>query len=237
MADALDALGINLGYLITHIINLLLMMVLLYLVAYKPIVKMLSLRRERIAESLANARRAEEALASAETDRQAILDEAHSEAQRLTNEARSRADELTKQLLAEARSDAARIKEHAEAEGKAEKDMALASMRDQIIELSIAAANHLIATEMDGKKQKEIVKEFFTSLPEEAKGLGGALEVVTAVPLTQAEQKMFAAELGTDDIQFITQPGILGGVIVRGEGQQVDGSFFNQLAEMRDSLS
>jgi F-type H+-transporting ATPase subunit b len=235
--DALGKLGINLGLLIANTVNLILMIVLLYLVAYKPILNMLKKRRERIAEGINNARRAEEMVASAETDKQAVLDEARAEAQRIIAEARTRAEENANQIKAGAREEASKIVSQAQTDAAAEKAMLLADMRDQIVALSIAAANHLIGEELDAKRQKELVKDFFTALPAEARRLSGRIEVVTAVPLTAAEQKKYKADLGSEDITFVTDPRILGGVIVRSGGEQIDGSYANHLRQMQASLS
>ena len=60
----MEALGINLGYLISQIVNFTLLAVLLYFVAYKPILRMLDERSARIQKGLADAeaasKRAEE---------------------------------------------------------------------------------------------------------------------------------------------------------------------------------
>jgi F-type H+-transporting ATPase subunit b len=234
---ALGKLGINLGYLITQIVNLLLMIGLMYAVAYRPIVKMLRQRRERIAEGVNNARKAEEALASAESDRQKVLDEARAEAQKIVTEARTRAEEAAGQIRTEAEEEARRIRTQAEADAASERDRLLADMRGQIISLSMAAAGHLIGSNLDDQQQRRLVEEFFTSIPEEARGLGDSLVVVTAVPLTEGEVKRFKKELGTDDIIFQTDPGILGGVVVRSGGRQFDASFASQLASLRGALS
>lgn len=235
--DALDKIGINLGLLIANVINLTLLIVLLRLVAYRPIVNMLRQRRERIAEGINNARKAEEALASAEADRQAVIEEARAEAQRILSEARSRADEAAGQVKADAREEASRIVSQARQDATAEKEMALAGMRDQIVSLSIAAANHLIGVGLDESRQRRVVEDFFTAIPDEAKRLGGELEVITAVPLTGDEQAKFRRALNSDDITFAVDPAILGGVIVRAPGEQVDASFAHQLDGLRMSLS
>lgn len=233
---ALGALGINLGLLAANLLNVLLMILLLTVVAYRPIVKMLRTRRERIAEGLNNARRAEEALASAEADKQAILDQARAEAQRIAAEARARAEEAANQIKAEARAEANRILQEAREDAAAERAQLLAEMREQIVDLSIAAANRLIGASLDEKRQRAIITEFFTAVPEEAKTLSGALTVITAIPLTEAEQKKFKTALGTETITFEVDPAILGGVIVRGGGREVNASFANQLAELRAAL-
>lgn len=236
MADALGSLGINAGLLIAYVINVLLLLLLLRAVAYKPILNMLESRRERIAEGVNNARRAEEALASAQSDRDALLEEARTEAQRIAAEARTRANEAAEQIEQDARAEARRIVEEARRNAAGEKELALANMRDQIVSLSMAAANHLIGESLPEARQREVVHDFFTALPAEAKDLPAPLEVVTAVPMTDDEQKQAKQALGTQDVTFSTNPAILGGVIVRGEGEQIDASYRAQLDEMQTQL-
>lgn len=233
----MEALGINLGYLLSQILNFLVLFLLLQFVLYKPLLNMMAQRRERIAEGINNARKAEEALASAEADKQKILDEARAEAQKIIIEARARAEESAQQVTVEAEEEARRIRGQVDADVTAERDRLLADMRDQIVSLSIAAANHLLGTGMDEATQRKSVESFFTTMPAGAKDLGDSFFVVTAVPLTDDEKASFKKQLETDDVTFQTDPGILGGVIVRAGGRQLDGSFANQLAEMRASLS
>lgn len=234
--EALDSLGINLGYMVVYIANILLMLALLS-VAFRPITDLLEKRREREAEGVNQARKAQEALASAESDKQVIIDEARAEAQRILGEARSRAEEAAGQIRAQAQSDAQRIREQAESDAAAERQQTLADMREQIISLSIAAANHLIGESLDQKKQQQVVTDFFTNVPIEAKDLGERATVVTAIPLSDSEQKKFRDSLGSKEITFVVDPSILGGVVVRSGAQEVDNSFRYQLYAMRASLS
>jgi F-type H+-transporting ATPase subunit b len=233
----LAPLGINLGLLFAQIAAFLIIVLILWAALYRPMTNMLKQRSERIAEGLNNARRAEEALASAEADRQKILDEARAEALRITAEARTRAEEAAAKIKADAQGEAKRIGEQARADANTEKERVMVDVRDQIVSLSLAAANHLIGKNLDEKKQRAYVQEFFTGLPKEAKKLNGAMTVITAVALKVEEQKLFKKELGAKEITFKVDPSILGGVIVRAGGEQIDGSFVNQLAGMRTSLS
>jgi F-type H+-transporting ATPase subunit b len=237
LGEALGSLGINLGLLIAYTLNVLGMLIILRLVAFKPIVSMLEQRRTRIVEGINNARKADEALASAEADKKKILDEARAEAQQLVADARTRAGELEAQMKADAQAEARRILEQAQADAAAERDLALAEMREQIVSLSIAAANHLVHSGLDEKSQRAEVEKFFTALPAEAASLGDGLVVVTAVPLTDKEKAAARKDLGVENVTFETDPGILGGVIVRAAGQQIDASFASQLSSMRMSLS
>ncbi len=235
--EQLAPLGINPGMLFLQIVNFIFLLLLLWALLYRPVLNMLRSRSERIAEGLNKARQAEEALASAETDKQHILDEARAEANRITGESRSRAEEAANKVKADAQVEAKRILEQAHADASTEKERVMADLRDQIASLSVAAAGHLIGENLDDKKHKAIVTEFFTALPKEAKKLSGDVTVITAVPLNAEEQKKFQKELGAKAIAFRVDPSILGGVIVRAGGQQVDGSYAYQLASLRSSLS
>ena len=79
--------------------------------------------------------------------------------------------------------------------------------------------------------------EFFSELPADARGLGVTYAVVTtALPLTAAEQKKFQKEIGADEMEFVTDPNILGGAIVRAGDRVVDGSVRSQLGALRVHL-
>lgn len=234
----MEALGINLGYLIIQIVGFLLLVVLLNTILYKPLLGMLERRRERIAEGLNQAREAEAALARAEADRNKLLDEARQEAQRITSEARSRAEEAGKALEATARQEAQRIREQAQTEAASERDRQLADVREQVVSLSIAAANHILGQNLDEKRQRELVADFFSNVPANARNITGeSVTVTTAVPLSDNEKQKFQKEFGGKTVNFRTDPSILGGVVVRSGAQEVDASFRNQLTELRTSLS
>lgn len=234
----LAPLGLNLGYLALQIVGFLLLVLALWAILYRPLLNALANRRERIAEGLNQAREAEASLARAESDRQKLLDEARQEAQRITQEARARAEEAARALETEARQESQRIREAAQAEAAGERDRQLADMREQIIALSIAAANHLLGQNLDEKRQRQLVTDFFTDVPADVRRLAGEnVMVITAVPLSADEQQRFQKELGASDVTFRTDPGILGGVVVRAGAQEVDASFRNQLTAMRASLS
>ncbi len=234
--DALGKLGLNLGLFLAYLINVILLLFLLRAVAYKPIIRMLETRRSRIADGIENARKAEQALASAEADKQALLDEARAEAGRIISEARASADDQAKHILATANEDARRIISKAEEAARTEQEQALADLREHIASLSVAAAGHLVGSKLNDKQAHAAVKDFFSSLPAEAKALNGPATVITALPLTADEKAKFSSELASQSLTFVVDPSILGGVIVRSGGREVDASFAHQLNQMRSTL-
>ncbi len=79
----MDRLGINPGVLLANIINFAIVAVLLWALVWKPMVKALETRRERIAKGLEDARAAEQAKANAERDAQKLIDERKAAGQKI----------------------------------------------------------------------------------------------------------------------------------------------------------
>src|SRR6476469_808717 len=80
--------GLDVPHFISQVISFAIVAFLLHRFAYKPILKVLEERRQRIAEGLANAERIKQELAKAEAARQEILSKANTQANQLIEEAR-----------------------------------------------------------------------------------------------------------------------------------------------------
>jgi F-type H+-transporting ATPase subunit b len=101
--------GLNLHHLVAQMISFLIVAYCLNRFAYKPILRVLQDRRDRIAESLANADRIKAELARTETARQEVLAKAGAEGDRLIAEARAAAARVQEQETQKAVADAQRI--------------------------------------------------------------------------------------------------------------------------------
>lgn len=84
----MSELGIDWKILITQLISFSIVFFVLWRFAYKPIFTMLRWRREKIAESLANAEKIKAQLAKTEADRRAVLAQAGDLANKMIEEAR-----------------------------------------------------------------------------------------------------------------------------------------------------
>lgn len=120
--EILDQFGIQPVLLLAQIVNFLIILVVLKKFFYKPIVKMLDDRKQKIAESLKNAELIEEKLQKTEektaeiieiarTQAQEIIFESKTEAQRIFNEATRESKEAGEQILAQTRLELAKEKE------------------------------------------------------------------------------------------------------------------------------
>lgn len=89
--------GVDWSHLIAQIVSFAIVCALLYLFAYKPVLKMLTTRRELIAQGLANSEKIQAELAKTETQRQDVLAQANLEAAQLLEDARNAAARLREQ--------------------------------------------------------------------------------------------------------------------------------------------
>jgi len=119
LAEVARTFGVDWPHLAAQTISFGIVCVVLYLLAYKPILQMLEARRQQIAAGLANAERIKAELARIEAERQDILAKAGSEGKHLIEDARvaaarvhaeesRKATRAAEEILARARQEAAR---------------------------------------------------------------------------------------------------------------------------------
>ncbi len=233
----MDALGINAGFLIAQIVNFAVIVVLLGVALWRPMTRMLDERAAKIARQLEDAEVSAKARANAESEAEGIIEAARREATRLADEARGRGDEAGQAVIAAARASAEKILAEAHHKALAERDQQLADLRDQVASLAIAATHKLVGEALDEERQRKLVNEFFSTAPAAAKGIGGRVEVVSAVPLTDKEQAEVKKQTGASEIDFHVDPAIMGGLVIRSAGRVIDGSVRASLRDMAARLN
>jgi F-type H+-transporting ATPase subunit b len=244
----MEALGINLGFFLFQVFNFIIVLVILNMMAYKPIVNALENRKRKIAQSLEDARIAAEARANAEADARQILTKAQAEAADKVREATQRAETAALDVTAQAEAEAMKIRTDAIADATAERDQILANLRGQIAGLAIAATQRLIGDALDEKRQHVLIDEFFSGIKtgkvvvlQETELKGASAEITSALPLSDAEKDTVRQEItskaGAQTVAFRVDPSILGGLVVKVGDKVVDGSVSGRLDDLRQNLS
>lgn len=243
----MDKLGLNLGFFLFQVFNFTVMAILLYAWAYKPIVRSLEKRREKVAQGLEDARVAADARANAEKEAAKILAEAQAKAGQIVREATERAEAAAKDVRAAAEAEIAKARETALAEAESERNRMLGDLRGQVAALAIAAAQKLVGEALDEKRQHALLEEFFSGVKagkvvvlEEAAFKGEAAEVISALPLSDQEQqavkKDVLAKVGAQAVAFRVDPSILGGLVIKVGDKVLDGSVAGKLEGLRANL-
>lgn len=152
-------LGINGPSLIAYVVNFVILLGILSVFAYKPLLRVLDQRSERIRESLEAADRArDEAAASRETI-EGRLDEARREGQRLLEAAREGADRYRGEEMDRARQEASSFVERARSEIQRERDAATQEVQEQFGDLVITAAERVLRRTLDPKVHQDLISQ------------------------------------------------------------------------------
>ena len=162
----MEALGFHWPSLIAYLLNFTILLIALYAVGYKPILKMLDQRAESIRESLESAERAREEAAAQQADIESKLTEGRQEGQALLAQAREMAEKYREDEMQKARQDAETLVERAKAEIERERDDAIDQVRLHFSELAILAAERIIDKSLDENAHKDIINKVLEESPE-----------------------------------------------------------------------
>jgi F-type H+-transporting ATPase subunit b len=152
-------LGINLPVLIAQIVNFTIVLVLLWLVAWKPLMKVLDERRERIRESLSAADAAKASVAESERRVNEQVETGRREAQALIAQAQEISARIQADARTQAQADAEATLARARNEIQLERDTAIADLRREFADMTIQAAEKVINTTLDRNAHKRLIDE------------------------------------------------------------------------------
>jgi F-type H+-transporting ATPase subunit b len=161
MEGLLAGLGINWGVFISQVISFLILFGLLYLVAYKPLMRMLDERSRRIKESMDQTEQVKEQAALAEQETAKRLAEASQEGQKLVERAVQAGEEVKAKAREDAQKEAEKLLSRARSEIERERDDAIGEMRKEFADLTIMAAEKVIDRSLDKKTHRQLIDEVF----------------------------------------------------------------------------
>jgi F-type H+-transporting ATPase subunit b len=157
--DISETFGLDTPHFISQVISFAIVAFLLGKFAYKPILKVLEERRQRIAESLANAQKIKEELAKAEAARAEIMAKANAQANQLIEEARAAAAKVqeseTQRAIKTAEDIIAKAQEAAIAERQRTKDELLKELGNLVVKTAAQVTGKILTLD----DQKRLIEE------------------------------------------------------------------------------
>jgi F-type H+-transporting ATPase subunit b len=145
--------------LIVQSITFLVFVLLMWRLAWPPIIRAMQARQQRIAEGLAAAERGAKALQDASTRSDEALKEARAQAQEILAAASKQASQTIEKAKADAEAEKARIVESGRTEVERELAQARDALRKQVGELAVAGASKILRREIDARAHAELLNE------------------------------------------------------------------------------
>ena len=153
-------LGVDLGLLISQVVNFGLLLLILSLVLFKPILKKLEERASRVRKGVEDSEEAGRLRQGAEEHYQAEIERSRIEARQVIERATRTAEQQRQEILAQARSDAHELLARAQELATRQRQERETEWRQQIVDLAIAAASRLLQEDIDDQRHHALVHEF-----------------------------------------------------------------------------
>lgn len=155
---------VYIGNTIWYLVVFAILMLLVKHYAWGPVSNMMEKRRQKVIEDLDSAasnRKKAETLAN---EREAALKNSRQEATKILSDAKANAQKTSDEIVANANSNVASIREKAEADAKQAKTDALNDARGEVADISVAIAEKVIAKNLSAEDQKDLVDQFIKGL-------------------------------------------------------------------------
>ena len=152
----------------TFFVELAAFALLFYLLAkyvIPPINRAMVARQDAIRKEFADLEHARSEAEAAEADYKAQIADARHEAARIREEARQQGAQITAEMREQAQTEAARIVEHAHTQIEAERQQAVTSLRAEVGSLATSLAGRIVGESLDDEaRQSRVVERFLADL-------------------------------------------------------------------------
>ncbi|PID62687.1 MAG: ATP synthase F0 subunit B [Ignavibacteriae bacterium] len=157
-------LDVNPGLIIWTTVTFIFLLIILRIIAWKPILKSLDDRENFIKDSVERAETAKKEAEEILEENKKKLAMAEEEAQKIIAQGREYAETLKNQILEESRTEAKKMIADASVEIERKNQEAFKNLKNEVAGIAVQAAEKIIRTNLDREKQTKIVDEFINDL-------------------------------------------------------------------------
>ena len=151
--------GLNWSQLLAQVISFSIVCVILHRYAYRPVLKMLEVRREQIAQGLATTERINAELARTEAQRQEVMAQANAQASKFIEEARAAAARVLQQETEKAIAAAEQIMINAREAAAQEHVRMLAELKREVGRLVVQVTTTVTGKILTAEDQRRLAEE------------------------------------------------------------------------------
>lgn len=154
------------GLMIWTAISFVILLILLWKVAYKPITGALKKREETIRSTLEEAKKDRDSAEALVEKYEAQIAQARDEAQKILAEGKMLGENVRKEIIQKAHEEANQIVKRAQEEIGFQKEKALMELKERIADLTIMAASKVVAKTLDKKDHEQLLEEYVSRVGE-----------------------------------------------------------------------
>lgn len=155
----IEQFGINGWLLSAQVVNFLILLFILKRFFYKPLLKVLEERKQKIAQSMKNAEEIEKTLAKTEEDREKRLEKASAEAKKILEDAQVFATGLIEEARSKAADDIAEMFKKGQTAIEAERERLHQEIRSEIADIVGIALEKVTDKALTAKEQKVLIEK------------------------------------------------------------------------------
>lgn len=159
MESLISTFHIDLGLFLAQLINFAIVFAVLYFFAFKPLVKVMSERSDKIAKSLNDADEIEKRLALTEKEQTEIISAAKKQANLIIEEADKRGEERRAELVNKSKEDIGQVINAEREKMSREKAETLKEIKKEVSSLVILTVEKLLNEKMNSEKDQELIKK------------------------------------------------------------------------------
>ena len=152
-------LRVDPGLLLWTIITFIILVLILWKTAWKPIVDALDARAEKVRFEIDNAERSRQEAEKLMAQHKLMMDNAKAEAAQIIVKGREEAEILKNEIMDKAHTEANNIADRAKKEIEIAKDKALSDIKREVVLISTEIASKILSKNINPEDQKGLVEE------------------------------------------------------------------------------
>lgn len=147
-----------------QIVNTIILFLALRHFLFKPVTNLMQSRKDEIAGNLEDAEKIKAQAEELKVTYQGKIDSAKEEAGQILKEANIKREARKEEIIQQAKEESQRIMERAQLEISREKAKAMEDLKDDMVEISLAAASMVIQKNLDDETQQKLIQEYIKEM-------------------------------------------------------------------------
>ena len=164
LAGVIGTFGVRGDLFVAQLVNFLLVLLVLWRFAYKPIMRLLEEREQKIVESVKNAETIEKRLREAEVEHAKIVTGARAEAQAIVEKAVADTEVRKTEMVEAAKREVERVILKGKQQLDEERQAMLIAARKDLVDIAVKAAAKIVTDGMTEKKSQSLAEEMVRKL-------------------------------------------------------------------------